>query len=163
MSSTAAFTQFFTQPYGLDFSCPTWTRTRDGVINSHLLYQLSYGTIKIKPKISICRSDSRSRSFLFVPNIETSFGFVNPLSQIFLRKLFIYSAGRENRTPNRLITNQVLYLLSYSSIRALRIKVKSYLEFTVHRLSSLSVILFAFRRVDLNHRTRPRMACALPD
>ena len=136
------------------------------MINSHLLYQLSYGTLKIKPKISICRSDSRSRSFLFDSNIETSFGFVNPLSQIFLiflRKFFIYSSGGRNRTANIQITNLALFLLSYAGIRALRIKVKSYLEFTVHQISSLSVLLFAFRRVDLNHRTRPRMACALPD
>lgn len=49
--------------------------------------------------------------FLFDSNIETSFGFVNPLSQIFLiflRKFFIYSSGGRNRTANLSLTGRLL-------------------------------------------------------
>ena len=35
---------------------------------------------------------------------------------MFCTEHVVCSAGRGNRTPNRLITNQVLYLLSYSSM-----------------------------------------------
>ena len=41
------------------FSCSTWTRTRDERINSPLLYQLSYGTIKESSEMSIFWTTSR--------------------------------------------------------------------------------------------------------
>ena len=76
---------------------------------------------------------------MFDSNIETSFGFVNPLSQIFLfflRKFFIYSSGGRNRTANPSLTKRLLSLFELRRNKSAEDKSEK-----LSRVHSSSVIL----------------------